>query len=73
MKESKKEVGLGILEGIAKITVINTETGKEIAVITHDEVATAGEKIVVKLTPCFSVNNSEKALIDAMKELKTKY
>lgn len=35
----------------AKITVLDTDTGKEIAVITNELVTTAGDHIVVKLTP----------------------
>lgn len=34
-----------------KITVLDTDTGKEIAVITNELVTTAGDHIVVKLTP----------------------
>ena len=36
-----------------KITVMDLETEKEIAVITNEEITTAGENIVVKLTPNF--------------------
>ena len=36
---------------ITKITVSDEMTGEEIAVITEEEIITAGEHIVVKLTP----------------------
>ena len=35
---------------ITKLTVINVRTGEEIAVVTNDEITTAGTEIVVKLT-----------------------
>lgn len=34
-----------------KLTVLNTETGKEIAVVTNEEITTAEKTIAVKLTP----------------------
>lgn len=37
--------------GYAKITVLDLETGKEIAVITNELVTTADQEIAVKLTP----------------------
>lgn len=36
---------------ITKITVLDERTGEEIAVITEEEIITAGEHIVVKITP----------------------
>lgn len=36
---------------IAKLTVLDIETGKEIAVVTSELITTAGDNIVVKLTP----------------------
>lgn len=37
----------------SKITVLDTETGEELAVITHDLITTAESSIVVKLTPSY--------------------
>ena len=36
---------------ITKIVVMDKDTGEEIAVVTEDEITTAGDNIVVKLTP----------------------
>lgn len=41
-------------EDYSKLTVINKETGEEIAVITHEQITTASEKIIVKLTPKYN-------------------
>ena len=38
-------------EEITKITVLDEKTGEEIAVITEEEIITAGEHIVIKITP----------------------
>lgn len=38
-------------EDYSKLSVINKETGEEIAVVTPEQITTANEKIVVKLTP----------------------
>lgn len=35
----------------AKLTVLNTRTNEELAVITECEITTASDEIVVKLTP----------------------
>lgn len=43
-----------ILSGdYTKITVFDTKTGKEIAVITNELITTARDSIVVKLTPSY--------------------
>ena len=36
-----------------KLVVLDVNTGKEIAVITNDEITTAEDNIVVKLTPVY--------------------
>lgn len=36
-----------------KLVVLDTDTGKEIAAVTNEEITTAGENIVVKLTPTY--------------------
>ena len=43
---------MGILsDSITKLVVMDVNTGKEIAVVTNKEITTAGDNIVVKLTP----------------------
>lgn len=42
-------------EDYSKLSVINKETGEEIAVVTHELITTADEKIIVKLTPKYEV------------------
>lgn len=43
---------MNILSGAyMKITVMEADTGKEIAVITNELITTAGQGVVVKLTP----------------------
>ena len=45
-------VDMNILSGAyTKVTVMEADTGKEIAVITNELITTAGQGIVVKLTP----------------------
>lgn len=36
-----------------KLVVLDKETGKEIAVVTNEEITTAEDNIVVKLTPTY--------------------
>lgn len=38
-------------DGYSRLIVLDTKTGKEIAVITNDLITTADYNIVVKLTP----------------------
>ena len=38
-------------DSITKLVVLDKNTGEEIAVVTADEITTAGDNIVVKLTP----------------------
>lgn len=46
--------GMGILSGqYTKMAVLDLSTGKEIAVVTRDLITTAGDNIVVKLTPAY--------------------
>lgn len=40
-----------LLKGVSKLTVFALDTGKEIAVVTSELITTAGDNIVVKLTP----------------------
>lgn len=41
-------------EDYSKLSVINKETDEEIAVVTHELITTADEKIIVKLTPKYN-------------------
>lgn len=40
-------------EEYTQVTVLDTETGKEIAVITNDLITTARDSIVIKLKPSY--------------------
>ena len=42
-----------LADDIQKLTVLDTDTGEEIAVVTNEESTTARETIVVKLTPVY--------------------
>jgi len=45
---------MGILsDKITKLVVLDINTGREIAVVTNDLITTAGDNIVVKLTPAY--------------------
>lgn len=38
----------------SKITILNIESGEEIAVITNDVITTAADNVIVKLTPVYN-------------------
>lgn len=40
-------------DSVTKITVLDLDTGEEIAVITNELVTTANDRIVVKVTPYY--------------------
>ena len=53
-KEENGESAMKYLsDDYQKLVVLDVNTGKEIAVITNDEIATAEDNIVVKLTPVY--------------------
>lgn len=58
-----------------KLTVIDRDTGEELATITSDEVHTSRDSIVVKLTPKYkggtNMNSTTNAMINAIAKLIT--
>ena len=51
---AEKQGGTGILaHGIDRLSVVDSVSGKEIAVVTHEEVTTAGEQYTVKIIPVY--------------------
>lgn len=49
-----EHTGMGILsDKITKLVVLDLNAGKEIAVVTNELITTAGDEIVVRLTPAY--------------------